>query len=105
MNISGPFKDPVKVGQPKQWYLSYFAPKFNADGTIVVGENGVPVLKRHRPCYETKAKAEADKLRIAEQHSTTGSGMFLFDRSAAEDFEAARKIVGEGTTMAELARF
>jgi len=31
--------------------------------------------------------------------------MFLFDRSATDDFEVARKIVGEGTTRAELARF
>jgi len=59
MNITGPSKVPVKVGQARQWYLSYSAPKFNADGTIGGGENGVPILKRHRPCYETKAKAEA----------------------------------------------
>lgn len=105
MKISGPFKDPAKKGQPKPWYLSYFAPNINSGGTLVLGENGAPALKRHRPYYETKAAAEADKSRIADQHAATGSGNFLFDRKAAEDYDAAQKIVGTSVTMAELARF
>lgn len=50
--------------------------------------------KRHRPYYESKAKAEADKPSIREQHEKTGSGQFLFNRKAAENYETALKMVG-----------
>lgn len=56
------------------------------------------MLKQHRPYYESKAEADADadadKPSIREQHEKTGSGQFLFDRTAAEDYETALKLVG-----------
>ena len=81
MEITGPFLDRAKQGQPKPWYLRYSAPKLNSDGTAVLGRDGKPVLQRHRPYYPTKAKAEADKPRIQEQIGAAGTGRFLFDRA------------------------
>ena len=97
MEITGPFLDRAKKrnGQPACWYLRYSTPKLKADGTSVLDAVGKPALQRHRPFYESKAKAEADKPRILEQHEKTGSGQFLFDRSAASDYEQARSIVGD----------
>ena len=70
-------------------YLRYSAPKRNADGTFVVGANGCPVTQRYRPFYATKAEACADIPRIREQHEAAGSGEFIFNRRAADDYESA----------------
>ncbi len=106
MVITGPHLDPQKKSgkQPKPWYLRYTAPKTDASGALMLNSNGSPMLKRHRPFYKTKAAAEADKPRILEQHATAGSGTFLFDRGAAEDYEVARKIVGV-VPLVEVAKF
>ena len=93
MKITGPFLDKKKRGQPSPWYLRYAAPKQNSDGTTVLLADGRPMMQRHRPFYESKAKAQADILRISEQYGATGTGTFLFDRKAAEQFETAKKIV------------
>lgn len=106
MDITGPFLDRKKrrQHQPRCWYLRYSAPKKNEDGTIALGENGRPLLQRHRPYYETKDKAEADKPRILSQETEAGSGEFLFDRTAASDYEAAKRIVG-AVPLVEIAKF
>jgi hypothetical protein len=104
MKITGPFRDGSKAGQPSQWYLRYSTPRLNSDGTAITDGEGRPVLQRHRPYYETRAKAEADKPRIAGQYGAAGAGEFLFDRGAAADFEAAKKIVGE-MPLVEIAKF
>lgn len=106
MIITGPHLDLKKKtgGQPKPWYLRYSAPVTDASGAMVLNAAGKPVLKRHRPFYKTKAAAEADKPRIQDQHTTAGSGTFLFDRGAAEDYEVARKIVGT-VPLVEVAKF
>ncbi len=107
MNVKGPFKDTTKVatGAAKPWYLSYFAPKLNADGTIGLDAEKRPILRRHRSYYHTKAEAEADKPRLETQHAATGTGEYLFDRSAAEDYEQAKKILGAGISMVDVAKF
>ena len=104
MEITGPFLDRTKKGQPKPWYLRYSTPKLNSDGTAVLKPDGHQVLQRHRPYYETRAKAEADKPCIVEQHGAAGSGQFLFDRNAATDYELALKIT-DGVALVEVARF
>ncbi len=106
MEITGPFLDRAKKRRqaPACWYLRYATPKLNPDGTSVLDARGKIVLKRHRPYYESKAKAEADKPNIREQHEKTGSGQFLFDRTAAEDYETALKMVG-GVPLTEVAKF
>ncbi|HPO00641.1 MAG TPA: hypothetical protein PK879_08020, partial [Opitutaceae bacterium] len=107
MNVCGPFKDKTKLakGAAKPWYLSYFAPKLNEDGTIGLDAEKHPILQRHRSYYATKAEAEADKPRIETQHAATGTGEYLFDRKAAEDYEQAKKILGDGVTMVDVAKF
>ena len=75
-----------------------------SDGTSVLDASGKIVLQRHRPYYESKAKAEAGKPSIREQHEKTGSGRFLFNRNAAEDYESALKMVG-GVPLIEIAKF
>ena len=106
MKIKGPFKDKRKAaaGQAKCWYLSYFASTRRPDGTVVANQGGEPVVQRHRPYYETRAKAEADRARIAEQLDVTGTGSFVFDRRAAGDYESAKSIVGQ-VALVEVARF
>jgi integrase len=74
------------------------------NGSLVLNSAGRPVLRRHRPYYTTKADADADKPRLAAQFERTGSGEFLFDRKAAEDYEAAKRLVGE-IALLEVARF
>ena len=90
--------------QPACWFLRYSTPRRNADGTLVIDAAGKPLLQRHRPYYESKAKAEEDKPSIRAQYEATGSGQFLFDRKAAEDYEGALKLVG-GVSLLEVARF
>jgi integrase len=104
--ITGPFLDAKKKKgrQPKPWYLRYSAPKTREDGSLVLSPKGRPVLQRHRPFYATKADAEADKPRLAAQFAKTGSGDFLFDRRAAEDYDAAKRLVGD-VSLLEVARF
>lgn len=106
MEIGGPFLDRVKARRRQQrcWFLRYSVPRLNADGTTVLGAQGRPVLQRFRPFYESKAKATADKPRILAQHAVTGGGDFLFNREAAADYDAARKIVGE-VHLVEVAKF
>ena len=106
MEIGGPFLDRAKKrrGSPKYWYLRYTAPKKNPDETAVLDGAGRPVMQRYRPYYESKALAEADMDRIREQHETTGSGDFLFNRDAAADYDAAKKIVGE-VPLVDVAKF
>ncbi len=106
MKITGPYLDKAKRlnGQPSCWFLRYTTPKTRADGTVILDQGGRPLLSRHRPYYESKAKAEADKPRIEGQHGTAGAGSFLFDRNAASDYEAARKVTG-GVPLVEVARF
>ncbi len=106
MEITGPFLDETKklMGRPACWYLRYSAPKRNADGTLVLAENGRPVIQRFRPFYETKAEALADIPRIREQHEVAGSGQFPSNRQAAADYEPALKVAG-GVSMQELAKF
>lgn len=106
MEITGPFLDKAKKrnGQPSCWFLRYSTPKLNPDKTLVVGANGLPVLQRHRPYYASKAKAEADIPNLTEQHGTTGAGKFLFDRTAAADYEAAIAISG-GVPLLDVAKF
>jgi hypothetical protein len=67
VEITGPFLDETKklIGRPACWYLRYSAPKRNADGILVLAENGRPVIQRYRPFYETKAEALADIPRIS----------------------------------------
>lgn len=106
MKISGPFLDKAKksAGQPNCWYLRYSTPKLKQDGTIVIEGNGKPALRRHRPYFPSKAKAEADKPRLEEQHNATGSSQFLFDRNAVLDYEQALKITG-GVPLVDVAKF
>lgn len=106
MEITGPFldRDKKRRNAPACWYLRYATPKINADGTSALDIEGKIVLQRHRPYYESKAKAEADKPSIRQQHENTGSGRFLFNRNAAEDYETALKMVG-GVPLIEVAKF
>lgn len=106
MEISGPFFDHAKKrsGRNNCWYLRYSAPRTNPDGSFVRKAGGKIVLQRHRPYYESRKLAEADKPRIQEQFTKTGVGEFLFNRAAAEDYEAALKRAG-GVPMLELANF
>ncbi len=106
MEISGPFLNPAKkaAGHPSCWYLSYSVPKINPDGTVRLNAKGRPVLDRHRPFYPTKQKAEADKPRINDQQATTGAGKFLLDRHAADEYGAAKTIVGE-VSLVDVAKF
>jgi hypothetical protein len=106
VKISGPFLDRIKktAGQPHCWFLRYSTPKLKADGTIVISGNGKPALQRHRPYYPSKAKAEADKPRLEEQHNATGSSQFIFDRKAVLDYEQALKITN-GVPLVDVAKF
>ena len=106
MEITGPFLDRTKKRnkQPACWFLRFSTPKLNPDGTAVLQGAGKTVRQRHRPYYESKAKAAADIPSIREQHEQTGSGQFLFDRQAAADYESARKMVG-GVPLIEVAKF
>jgi hypothetical protein len=106
MEITGPFLDEAKklMGRPACWYLRYSAPKRTADGTLALAEGSHPVTQRYRPFYETKAEALADIPRIREQHEVAGSGQFIFNRQAADDYETALKLSG-GVAMLELAKF
>lgn len=106
MDITGPFLDQAKKRRkaPACWYLRFTTPKLNSDGTSALDAVGKIMLQRHRPYYDSKAKAEADKPSIREQHEKTGSGCFLFNRNAAEDYETALKMVG-GTPLIEIAKF
>ena len=62
MEITGPFLDKAKKGQPKPWYLRYSTGKLNPDGTAVLDEAGNQVLQRHRPYYASKAKAAKSRI-------------------------------------------
>ena len=100
MTISGPFP---RKGRPGTWYLSYFVPRRNADGTSVM-KDGKPVLQRHRPMYPSKAAAEADKPRILEEHGQSGASAFVRSREAAAEYDRAKKIE-DRVPLDECARF
>jgi hypothetical protein len=106
MEITGPFLDRGKKRDhlPSCWFLRYSTPKLNQDGTSQLNAKGRPVLLRHRPYYASKQKAEADKPRLVDQHRTAGAGDFLFDRSAADNYSAAKKIIGD-VPLVEVAKF
>lgn len=106
MEITGPFYDRAKKrsGRTGCWYLRYSVPRAKPDGSFVINADGKVVLQRHRPYYDSKALAEADKPRIQEQYGKAGAGEFLFNRVAAEDYDAALKLSG-GVPMLELAKF
>lgn len=106
MEITGPFLDEAKklIGRPACWFVRYSTPKRNPDCTLVLDANGRPLIQRHRPFYETKAAALADLPRLREQHEISGSGQFLFNRRAADDYESALKLAGD-IPMLELAKF
>lgn len=79
MEISGPFFDHAKKrsGRNNCWYLRYSAPRTNPDGSFVRKAGGKIVLQRHRPYYESRKLAEADKPRIQEQFTKTGPVSFF----------------------------
>lgn len=106
MNITGPFRDPSKAGQPKPWYLRVSIPKKNADGTLALHENGRPVLVRKRPYYPTKAAAEADRPVLAAQYGSAGAQVSggILTRDQAAEFEAAKLVVSE-TDLVTVAKF
>ncbi len=104
MKIGGPYYDKLRRGQPKPWYLSYSLPRTNPDGSVVMDKGGNPTRKRHRHYYESKALANADIPRIRDQHEAAGSGNFLFNRTAADEYDAAKKIAG-GSSLVDVARF
>lgn len=105
MKIGGPWFNKKKRGQPKEWYLSYFVPKKHADGTVVLVD-GRTVLERHRPYYESRALAEADKPAILAQYASTGvtTAGGILTRENASEFEQAKRIAPEAT-LAEIANF
>jgi hypothetical protein len=108
MKIGGPFLDPIKKRrrQAKSWYLSYFVPKKNPDGSIVMRE-GRPVLERKRPYYKSKDEAAADKPAILAQYGSAGTGTDgagVLTREQVAEFEAARAIVPE-FSLVDVAKF
>ncbi len=102
--VHGPYRDPAKRGQPKEWYLRYSAPVRNADGTPVLDAAGNPAFKRCRPFYESKAKAAADIPRLLAQFAETGHGAFVHSRAAAEEYEQAKQIAPE-ISLIDAAKF
>lgn len=106
MEITGPFLDASKskLGRPNCWFLRYSAPELKTDGTMVLDASGAPVMRRYRPFYESKAKAEADIPRIQNQHHKTGFSELVMDRGAVEDYEAAKLIAGP-VPLVEVAKF
>lgn len=102
--VHGPYRDPAKRGQPKEWYLRYSAPVRNADGTPVLDAAGNPTFKRCRPFYESKAKAAADIPRLLAQFAETGHGAFVHSRAAAEEYEQAKQIAPE-ISLIDAAKF
>ncbi|MET0263329.1 MAG: hypothetical protein ABW223_10555, partial [Rariglobus sp.] len=90
----------------KKWYLSYFVPKTDGQGAIIL-VGGKSVMERKRPYYETQEAAQADKPRIVAQYasggtSSTGSGVLSRDQAA--EYEEAKAIAPE-VRLAELAKF
>ncbi len=102
--VHGPYRDPSKRGQPKEWYLRYLAPVRNADGTPELDAEGKPLFKRYRPHYESKAKAAADIPRLLAQFGEAGHGSFIQSRAAAEEYEHAKKIAPE-ISLVDAAKF
>ena len=105
MKITGPFRDKGKRDQKKPWYLRVSVPKKNPDGTVVLVD-GRAVLKRWRPYYKTKAKAEEDKPAIAAQFGSAGAstGGGVVTRAQASEFESAKALVPEAS-LVDVAKF
>lgn len=101
MNIRGPFRNKRRGN----WYLSYFVPKLGPNGAAVLTSDGKVVLDRHRPHYDSKDLAAADKPRILAQFGAGGGGDFVHSRTAQEDYERARKLLPPGVTVAMAAQF
>lgn len=107
MSVTGPFLDKGKrqAGRRKCWYLRIASPRLNPDGSPVLNAKGRIVLKRDRPHYETKEKAEADIPRFEQQHATAGSsGVGLLTREQLLDYELAKSLV-KRVPLLELAKF
>lgn len=105
MKIGGPFLDPARQPPAKRWYLSYFVPKKNPDGTLVLRE-GRAVLERKRPYFDSREEAQEEKPAIAARYAAAGvsPGGGVLTREQTADYEAARQIAPE-VSAAELARF
>lgn len=106
MTIGGPFRDKARRGAKKKWYLSYFVPKTDADGAIIL-KDGKSVMERKRPYYETQEDAQSDKPRIVAQYAAAGNsaeGGGVLSREEASEYQEAKLIAPE-VPLAELARF
>lgn len=105
MKIGGPFLDKARRKATKKWYLSYFVPKTDAAGTVILRE-GKPILERKRPYYESKDAAQADKPRILAQYATggAGTGEGVLTREQVAEFEEMKRLAPE-VTGPDLARF
>lgn len=105
MRIAGPFLHPQRKQSPKKWFLRYFVPDRNPDGSLRLNAEGRAIKKKCRPYYLSKEATQADKVRLEGQQSTTGAGAAcILTRAQVEDFEAVRAIVSE-TSLFELAKF
>lgn len=100
MKIGGPFKNKARGN----WYLSYFVPRLGPNGAPTMKEGKV-VLERHRPHYDSKAKAEADKPRVRGQAGTAGAGDFIHSREAQTDYSQAIGRLPAGVTVSMAADF
>lgn len=105
MNIRGPFFDSARRHSPKRWYLSYFVPKKNPDGTVILVE-GRPVLERKRPYYRSQDDAQEDKPALLAQYASAGASSAggVLTREMAAEFEQAKHLVPE-TSLVDIARF
>jgi hypothetical protein len=101
MKIGGPFLDPARHPPAKHWYLSYFVPKKNPDGTLVLRE-GRAVLERKRPYFDSREDAQEEKPAIAARYAVAGvsTDVGVLTREQAADYEAARQIVPEVSAAA-----
>lgn len=104
LKICGPFRDKRRRHPAKQWYLSYFVPKKDAAGAVVM-RDGRAVLERKRPYYETRVLAEEDKPRLAAQYAAAGASTGgVLSRDLVAELEEAKKLVPEAR-LPDVARF
>jgi len=104
VNITGPFLDKQRRTSKRKWYLHYCVPELGANGSPVMVEGKVK-MERHRPYYESKALAEADKPRIRGQYGTAGAGDFIHSRDAQSDYSQAVGLLPAGVTVTMAAQF
>ena len=80
-------------------------PRVDDQGTIVLGENRKPLLRRWRPYYKTKTAAVADIENIQNQHGLCGASLGgIITREQATEFEQAKAIAPE-VPLPALAKF